>query len=156
MVETLGKKYDSFRLRIVDCEHRRHLAPMQVAGVLTHHMWSSSHDYLFRDMTRWYLHSHSSKKVDTVYTGEAFPKHCYFDHSGERVILLDEDLMITVLACDSLKPIATASVKAYLRKDEALTFSVPDPFENRVLLGANVRFGERATSGKWLAVKVRD
>jgi hypothetical protein len=106
-------------------------------------------------MTRWYLHSHNSKKVDIVYTGRAFPKHCYFDHSGERVILLDDDLRIRLLASDSLKQIATASMKRYLRRDEAITFSVPDPFEDRVLLGANARFGEQATSDKWLGVKVR-
>lgn len=155
LVETMGPKYETSRLIRIDCEGYRRITVMEITGVLGHHMWSSSRDYLFRDMTRWYLHSHNSKKVDIVYTGRAFPKHCYFDHSGERVILLDDDLRIRILAIDSLKQIATASMKRYLRKDEAISFSVPDPFEDRVLLGTNARFGEQTTSDKWLAVKAR-
>lgn len=155
LVETMGRKYESSRLSRIDCEGYRHITVLDITGVLGHHMWSSSRDYLFRDMTRWYLHSHNSKKVDIVYTGREFPKHCYFDHSGKRVILLDDDLRIRLLASDSLKQITTASMKRYLRKDEAITFSVPDPFEDRVLLGTNARFGEQATSDKWLAVKVK-
>jgi hypothetical protein len=152
--EATDRKYAKFRMSVFDCASGRTITLMESGSVLAHHMWSNTGHYLFRDMSKWYLYSHKSRDVRVVYAGSSFPKHCHFDEGGERLILLDDNLMIKLLACDSLEEVATASMNGYLCEDDSITYSVVDPFENQLLLGIDARFGEIARSEKWLAVKM--
>ena len=156
LAETAGAKFEAFKIRLVQCASGRIVTIAKSGDLLTHHMWSSAGDYLFRSMTSWHLYSRKSKEVRIVYKGSSYPKHCYFEHSGDGLILLDDEWMTRLLACDSLKPIASVSVREYLHGDEQINYSLLDPFENQVLLAVDAQFGMLARSDRWLAVKVKN
>ncbi len=158
LAETLGQTYDAFRLNIVDLASGEETVVMEADEIVSHHLWSSLRAYLFRSMTDWYLYTLESGKMRTIYSGRKYPKHCYFVDNGAHLLLLDDDGLISVLACDSLEQITSASVAEHLRAGGAINFSVPDPFENRILLGINARYSRMTPAGpmneceRWLSV----
>ena len=154
LAETTGRNLDAFRIRVVSCSSGKSTTLMKSRDVLSHHMWSSMGDCLFKNTTTWYLYSCKNGEVRTACAGKSYPRHCHFEHSGANMILLDDELMLRLLACDSLETITAMPMKERLRGGKAINFSMVDPFENQVLLAVDAEFDEVACSDTWLAVKI--
>ncbi len=156
LAQAFGRDYAGCRICILDYATGRSQVLLKSQTGARHHLWSPGGVYsLISGMNRWYLHTQETAQMRVFYEGRTAQRHCYFDGSGEHLILLDDDCMVRVLECSSLSEIAAVSLKGHLRESESVNYSMIDPWENEVLVGVNVGFHLGPTGGRWLAVGLR-
>lgn len=153
-VETETKKY---RMSILDIDSMRLKEVKSDEKYLGHHMWApNSNSYLFRSYRAWHLFSFDTNLTRTVCETKSFPKHCFFDETGDFLIELNDAMTVKVINAKSLEIESEKTIKNSLSNDERVDFSIWDPFKKRVVLGVNFESLDKqfVKCKRWLAINL--